>query len=170
MKNQGTIVITTIFFMLAIISGCATNKSSREATITRICNGHKTPSSNRIYVYVSDKFPANKNIVRALQASITDSLLLRTDKVKVINKAEDARPDGLLLKIYVTNARRIIFTRRIDVRFELINPLSKKVVSEGKEASSTSFGYNKITKTLGKRVTKRIDPALKCFDFRRANI
>lgn len=167
MKRQGTIVITTIFLMLAIISGCASNKASREAAITRVCNGDKIPSSNKIYLYVSS---SNENIVKALQTSTSDALLRRTDNIKIINKAEDARPDGLLLQIYVTFARRYVFSRRIDVRFELSSPLSKNIISEGKEASRSKWGYNKITKTLGKRVAKRVDPVLRCFQFRRAKL
>ena len=167
MKKQGTIVFTITFLMLTIISGCASNKASREAATTRACSGSQTLPSNKIYLYVSS---SNKNIVEALQSSTSDALLRRTGNVKIINKAEEARPDGLLLKISVTYATRIFLNRRIDVKFELINSLSKKVVSEGKEASKSKWGYNKITKTLGKRVAKRIDPVLKCFDFRRAKL
>lgn len=167
MKKQGTIVITIFSLMLIIISGCASNKASRKAALTQSCSGYPTPLSNKIYLHVSS---SNKNIVDALVASTSNALLARTDNVKVIKKIEDARPDGLLLKIKVEFARRYVFTRRIDVKFELSNILLKEIISEGKEASKSKFGYNKITETLGKRVSKRIDPVLKCYDFLRAQL
>lgn len=88
--------------------------------------------------------------------NIAGSLLMRDIDVKNASDSYNERTDGMLLTIEILRAFRGGTSKRIDIRYQLINRSNNEVMLDEKDAISSKFGYNKITIAYGNKLSATI--------------
>lgn len=114
------------------------------------------PSSFTLHLHVSNPTGAPDAIIKAIMQNISSNLLMRDMDVKIASDLSNKETDGMLLQIDILRAFQGGVSKRIDIRYQLINRSNDEVMINGKDSVSSKFGYNKITVALGNRVSAKV--------------
>lgn len=132
-----------------------------------LCGDFALPSANKVYLFAYEEHQPRQSIAQLVRKETASALAGIVDEVVIIQDAEQAEADGLLLKIKVLNiARGNLFTR-IDFRYELIENSGKAEILNETDASTSNFGFNKLSADVGRDIVRNISPTIDCFEARR---
>jgi hypothetical protein len=137
--------------------GCA---SAIKDMIT--CNELRAPNSYNIYLYVSTEHDLNENIVKSLEKKTDFSLFQLNHEVAVLQDLEGVGSDGMLLKIDIIGNVRSAFSKRIGIRYQIINNSTREVMFSKVEELSSKLGGEKITIKMAKNIARDVDDVIKC--------
>ena len=151
-------IILLIGALMSIVcwSGCASRSAND------YCKNLTAPASFKVYLFVTNEYNPPAEIRNALEHNTTYALLQLNQEVKVINSAEAIGNDGILLQIDITGSLRSGMSKRIDVRYQVVNNASHEVMLKEKDAASSKLGYNKIVIKLGRNIGHRVDDMIRC--------
>jgi len=144
------------------ILGCA----STPANDRSICNELAAPTSYTIYLFVTKEYNPPAEILQALENNTTYALLQLNQDVKIVNNMETVGSDGILLRIDIIGSLRGGVSKRIDIRYEVMNNASKEIMIKEKDAVSSKLGYNKITIKLGRNIAHKVTDLISCIQGR----
>jgi hypothetical protein len=111
---------------------------------------------------MSKEHNPNEQILQALEGNTSYALLQMNQDVKVITDLQTVGEDGVLLKIDILGSLRGGVSKRIDMRYELINNNTKTALLQGKEAVGSKLGYNKITVKMGRKIARKVTDFISC--------
>jgi len=141
------------------MAGCASASLNGKS----ICSEFTTPNSEKVYLFVSKEYEPHEKIVQALKQNTTYALLQKIKDVKIIYDIKSVKSDGVLLQIDIIRSFRGGVSKRIDIRYQLINTANQEIMIEGTDAIKSKFGYNKITIALGNRLARKVNNIFSCF-------
>jgi hypothetical protein len=147
------VTISTVVVIACSILGC---RHTQQAIYNPSYRALALPSSFTLYLHVSNPSGAPEEIVKAMTENIAGSLLMRDIDVKNASDSYNERTDGMLLTIEILRAFRGGTSKRIDIRYQLINRSNNEVMLDEKDAISSKFGYNKITIAYGNKLSATI--------------
>ena len=132
-----------------------------------LCSSFALPSSNKVYLFAYKEHQPRESIAQLIRKETALALAGIADQVVIVQDNEQAKADGLLLKIKVLNiARGNLFTR-IDFRYELIESSNKAEILNETDVLTSNFGFKKLTGDVGREVVRNISPMIDCFEARR---
>ena len=152
-----------ILLIIGNLLGCASKATNSKV----VCNQQITvPNSHKIYLFVSDKYNPDPKIAQAMRDNTAYALLRLDHEVKKVEDMAEVGSDGVLLQIdIIGNVRRGI-SKRIDIRYQVINNATGQVMLKEKDGRGSGFGYNKITVVLGRNIAKKYGDLRSCFEGR----
>ena len=132
-----------------------------------LCGDFTLPGSNKIYLFAYREHQPRESIAQLVRKETASALAGTVDQVVIVQDSEQAKADGLLLKIKVLNiARGNLFTR-IDFRYELIENAENAEIINETGVLTSNFGFNKLTANVGREIARSISPTIDCFEARR---
>lgn len=137
--------------------GCAGKKNDSIS-----CSGLTAPNTYKIYLHVSRENDPNGNVARSLEKKTDLSLFQLNHEVKVLQDIASIGSDGLLLKIEVIGGVRTAFSKRIGIRYQLINNSNKQVLFNKVEEMSSKMGGEKITIKMSQNIARTVDDLVTC--------
>jgi len=141
---------------IVCLSGCASKLPND------FCKELAVPDSFKVYLFVTTEYNPPAEIRQALEHNTTYALLQLNQEVKVINSTEGIGSDGILLQIDITGSLRSGMSKRVDVRYQVVNNASHEVMLKEKDAASSKLGYNKIVIKLGRNIGHKVDDLISC--------
>jgi len=91
-----------------------------------------------------------------MQQNVTGALLVRDVDVESLASSFGKGTDGMLLKVDILRAFAGGVSKRIDIRYELVNRSNGEIMLAGQDAIKSKLGYTKITVALGNRMSARV--------------
>ena len=168
MKHKITLLLAMTFFIVGNGAGLLLQRAhaSQDGANT-LCSGFALPSSNKVYLFAYKEHQPRESIAQLIRKETALALAGIADQVVIVQDNEQAKADGLLLKIKVLNiARGNLFTR-IDFRYELIESSNKAEILNETDVLTSNFGFKKLTGDVGREVVRNISPMIDCFEARR---
>lgn len=144
------------------ILGCA----STPANDRSVCDGLTAPASYQIFLFLSKEYNPPEQIVQALENNTTYALLQLNQDVKIVKDLKTVGNDGILLRIDIIGSRRGGVSKRIDIRYQIINNASKEVMVKENDAVNSKLGYEKITIKLGRKIANKVNGLISCMQGR----
>lgn len=160
MIHSKVFLLIGIVLMAANTFGCA----SASLNGRNMCDKLTAPDSEKVYLFVSKEYEPHEKIVQAVKQNTVYALLQKIKDVKIIDDVKSVKDDGVLLQIDIIRSFRGGVSKRIDIRYQLINTANQEVMIEGTDAVKSRFGYNKITIALGNRLARKVGNILRCLE------
>lgn len=168
MKHKMTFLFAMTLFIIGNGYGLLTHQAHAASNgANTLCGNFALPGSNKVYLFAYREHQPRESIAQLVRKETASALAGIVDEVVIVQDSEQAKTDGLLLKIKVLNiARGNIFTR-IDFRYELIENSNKTEILNETDVLTSNFGFNKLTANVGREIARNISPTIDCFEARR---
>ncbi|MAZ69481.1 MAG: hypothetical protein CMK46_02400 [Porticoccus sp.] len=168
MKHKITILFAMTFFIVGNGYGILAHQAHAASNETNtLCSTFTLPDSNKVYLFAYREHQPRESIAQLVRKETALALDDIADEVIIVQNSEQAKADGLLLKIKVLNiARGNLFTR-IDFRYELIENTGKAEILNETDVLTSNFGFKKLTGDVGREIVRNITPLIDCFEARR---
>ena len=168
MKHKTAFLFAMTLSIIGIGYGLFTPQvhAAKDGTNT-LCDDFALPGSNKIYLFAYREHQPRESIAQLVRRETVSALSGIVDEVVIVQDAEQARTDGLLLKIKVLNIARGNLCTRIDFRYELIENSAHAEILNETDVLTSSFGFNKLTTDVGREIARNISPTIDCFESRR---
>lgn len=146
---------------MALAAGCASGPAVPEE---ELCSKVARPLSYKVYVYVKRDADPPDALVQALAYNTSSALLVQEREVKVVKDLRDVGTDGMRVEIELVRNFRGGVSKRIDIRYDIINNATQAVMVKGTGKGKSKLGYNKIAVKLGRQIANKVGEVIRCFE------
>lgn len=168
MKHKMTFLLAMTLFIIGNGYSVLAQQAHAEPDETSsLCGNFALPGSNKIYLFAYREHQPRESIAQLVRKDTASALANIVDEVVVVQDSEQARADGLLLKIKIFNISRGNLFSRIDFRYELIENSGTTEILNETDVATSSFGFNRLSVNVGREIARKISPTIDCFEARR---
>lgn len=168
MKHKMTFLFAMTLFIIGNGYSVLAQQAHAESDETSsLCDNFALPGSNKIYLFAYREHQPRESIAQLVRKDTASALANIVDEMVIVQDSEQARADGLLLKIKIFNISRGNLFSRIDFRYELIENSGNAEILNETDAATSSFGFNKLSANVGRDIVRNISPTIDCFEARR---